>query len=81
MVINTTIAPEVTKDPSEPTIVVYYNKEGKGKYYHTDKHCPAVASQWWPLTEFSFDLINSREFKNLLPCQKCGAPARPSVSQ
>ena len=81
MVINTTIAPEVTKDPSEPTIVVYYNKEGKGKYYHTDKHCPAVASQWWPLTEFSFDLINSREFKNLLPCQKCGAPPRPSVGQ
>ena len=79
MVINTTIAPEVTKDPSEPTIVVYYNKEGKGKYYHTDKHCPAVASQWWPLTEFSFDLINSREFKNLLPCQKCGAPPRPGV--
>ena len=79
MVINTTIAPEVTKDPSEPTIVVYYNKEGKGKYYHTNKHCPAVASQWWPLTEFSFDLINSREFKNLLPCQKCGAPPRPGV--
>ena len=81
MVINTTIAPEVTKDPNEPQIVVYYNKEGKGKYYHTDKHCPAVASQWWPLTEFSFDLINSREFKNLLPCQKCGAPPRPSVGQ
>lgn len=79
MVINTTIAPEVTKDPNEPQIVVYYNKEGKGKYYHTDKHCPAVASQWWPLTEFSFDLINSREFKNLLPCQKCGAPPRPGV--
>ncbi len=81
MVINTTIAPEVTKDPNEPQIVVYYNKEGKGKYYHTDKHCSAVASQWWPLTEFSFDLINSREFKNLLPCQKCGAPPRPSVGQ
>lgn len=81
MVINTTKAPTVTDDPDVPKVMVYYNKEGKGKYYHTDKHCPAVASQWWPLTEFSFDLINSREFKNLLPCQTCNAPPRPSVSQ
>ena len=81
MVINTTIAPKVTDDSDTPKVVVYYNKEGKGKYYHADKYCPTVASQWWPLTDFSFDLINSREFKNLLPCEKCGAPARPSVSQ
>ncbi|MBQ7654912.1 MAG: hypothetical protein IJI53_00725 [Clostridia bacterium] len=81
MVINTTKAPTVTADPNAPKIVVYYNKEGKGKYYHADKICPAVASQWWPLEEFSFDLINSQEYKNLLPCQKCGAPARPSVTQ
>ncbi|MBR5110797.1 MAG: hypothetical protein IK099_11420 [Clostridia bacterium] len=81
MVINTTIAPAVTEDPNKPKVVVYYNKAGKGKYYHADRVCPAVDSQWWPLTEFSFDLINSQEFKNLLPCQKCGAPARPSVGQ
>lgn len=81
MVVNTTIAPKVTEDPNVPKVVVYYNKEGKGKYYHADKYCSAVASQWWPLTEFSFDLINSREYKNLLPCSTCGAPARPSVSQ
>ncbi|MBR3017742.1 MAG: hypothetical protein IKH57_11835 [Clostridia bacterium] len=81
MVINTTIAPKVTDDPNAPKVVVYYNKAGKGKYYHADRVCPAVDSQWWPLTEFSFDLINSQEYKNLLPCQKCGAPARPSVAQ
>ena len=81
MVINTTIAPTVTSDPNAPKVVVYYNKAGKGKYYHANKICDAVDSQWWPLTEFSFDLINSQEYKNLLPCQKCGAPARPSVTQ
>ena len=79
--INTTIAPKVTDDPSVPEIKVYYNKEGKGKYYHINKICPAVDSRWWPLAEFSFSLINSQEYKNLLPCQKCGAPARPSVGQ
>lgn len=81
MVINTTIAPEVTKDPDAPKIVVYYNKAGKGKYYHTSKIPECVDSQWWPLEELSYDLLNSQEYKNLLPCQKCGAPARPSVTQ
>lgn len=79
--INTTKAPVATPDPNQPDIKVYYNKAGKGKYYHADKICPRVDSQWWPLEEFSFSLINSQEFKNLLPCEKCGAPARPSVNR
>lgn len=81
MVINTTIAPTVTEDPNAPKVYVYYNKAGKGKYYHTSKIASCVDSQWWPLEELSYDLLNSQEYKNLLPCQSCGAPARPSVSQ
>ena len=81
MVINTTAAPKVTDDPSIPKVVVYYNKAGKGKYYHTSKIPDCVDSQWWPLEELSIDLLNSQEYKNLLPCQKCGAPPRPSVAQ
>ena len=81
MVINTTKAPTVTVDPNAPKVVVYYNKAGKGKYYHTSKIPSCVDSQWWPLEELSYDLLNSQEYKNLLPCQKCGAPARPSVTQ
>ena len=81
MVINTTIAPTVTEDPNAPKVYVYYNKAGKGKYYHTSKIASCVDPQWWPLTELSYDLLNSQEYKNLLPCQSCGAPARPSVSQ
>ena len=76
--------PQITIPPATPTpspqessgIVVYYNKDG-GKYYHATRTCEAVRSEYWPLTEFSFDLINSQQFKNLKPCTKCNPPARP----
>ena len=82
LALGSTKAPVVTDPPgTESDIKVYYNKAGKGKYSHVNRICPAVNSQWWPMEEFSFSLINSQEFKNLIPCEKCGAPARPAVSQ
>ncbi|MBQ9263789.1 MAG: hypothetical protein IJ189_06205 [Clostridia bacterium] len=80
--IGTTIAPTATPAPETPTsgITLYYNKDGKGKYYHTSATCEAVSQQWWPLTSFSYDQLNSAEFSKLLPCPKCNPPARPSVN-
>lgn len=76
-----TIAPTPTPNPNGGSgITVYYNTDG-GKYYHTIPNCSWVDEKYWPLTGFSFDLINSQEFKNLVACPNCGAPARPSVSQ
>ena len=77
-----TIAPPTpSPEPgSSSGITVYYNADG-GKYYHANRTCEAVRSEYWPLTAFSFDLINSQQFKNLKPCTKCNPPARPSVGQ
>ena len=77
--IASTIAP--TAEPTDPaqSITVYYNVHG-GKYYHTTPTCSAVDSSYWPLTGvIPFELINSTEYSKLLPCAKCGAPARPAV--
>lgn len=74
-----TIAPTDTPGP-QSGITVYYNEDG-GKYYHANRTCEAVRSEYWPLTAFSFDLINSQPFKNLKPCTKCNPPERPGVLQ
>ena len=76
-----TIAPTATPNPDgSSAITVYYNKEG-GKYYHAMPNCPAVDERYWPLSSFSFDLINSQEYKNLVRCPRCNPPERPAVGQ
>ena len=75
--INTTKAPS-TATPSPSSITVYYNADG-GKYYHATETCAAVAEQYWPLTAFSFDLINSAEYSRLVPCPRCNPPERSSA--
>ena len=72
--INYTLAP-ATATPNPSSITVYYNEQG-GKYYHAAQTCAAVNEQYWPLTGFSFDLINSDMYKHLLPCTRCNPPAR-----
>ena len=72
--INYTLAP-ATATPNPSSITVYYNEQG-GKYYHAAQTCAAVDEQYWPLTGFSFDLINSDMYKHLLPCTRCNPPAR-----
>lgn len=75
--IGTTKAP-ATATPNPGTVKVYYNEQG-GRYYHATATCSAVDEQYWPLTGFSFDLINSQDYKHLLPCPKCNPPERPSI--
>ena len=77
-VIGSTIAPTASPAPKTATsgITLYYNKAGKGKYYHSSATCDAVSEQWWPLTSFSYDALNSAEYSKLLPCPKCNPPAR-----
>ena len=78
--IASTIAPTAEPKKEGESITVYYNVHG-GKYYHLSPTCPAVDSSYWPLTgEIPFELINSTEYSKLLPCAKCGAPARPAVN-
>ncbi len=76
--IASTIAPTATPGPAGSSLTVYYNVHG-GKYYHLSPTCDAVDSSYWPLTGvIPFELINSKEYSKLIPCQKCGAPARPA---
>ncbi len=77
--IASTIAPTAEPKAEGESITVYYNVHG-GKYYHTTPTCSAVDSSYWPLTgEIPFELINSKEYSKLIPCAKCGAPARPAA--
>lgn len=75
--INTTKAP-ATATPNPSTVTVYYNEDG-GRYYHATATCGAVDERFWPLTGFSFDLINSAEYQRLVPCPRCNPPERPTV--
>jgi len=76
-----TIAPTSTPSPNGGSgITVYYNQDG-GKYYHAIPNCSWVDEKYWPLTGFSFDLINSQEFKALVRCPNCNPPERPAVGQ
>ncbi len=77
--IASTIAPTAEPKAEGESVTVYYNVHG-GKYYHMTPTCSAVDSSYWPLTgEIPFELINSKEYSKLLPCAKCGAPARPAA--
>lgn len=77
--INSTIAPTATPAPANAGsgITLYYNKDGKGSYYHATRTCEAVNQQWWPMTGFPYELLNSPEYAKLMPCSVCNPPARP----
>ena len=62
----------------DETAYVYYNfNNGGGRFYHADPECPTVSPDWWPLTPIPFDEINSKAYRNVLPCVICEAPDRP----
>ncbi|MDO5327563.1 MAG: hypothetical protein Q4G00_12685 [Clostridia bacterium] len=79
--ISTTVAPTATPAPEGSTLIVYFNEDG-GKYYHLNKTCPSVRSEYWPLTgKIPFELINSETYKHLIPCERCAAPTRPPITR
>ena len=62
--------------PAEMSTVLYYNPDG-GKLYHLDAYCPSVDPKYTPLGgRFTYAEINDRQYKNLTPCTRCGAPIR-----
>ena len=75
-IIATTIAPTASPAPQTAnSVTIYYNPDG-GKYYHASATCEAVDQKWWPLTGFSYDLLNSAQYSKLIACPKCKPPAR-----
>ena len=80
-ILSSTVVPTATPDPQAEAnrIYVYYNKVGNGTKYHADEICDAVSESYWPLEKLDFSLINSNQFKKLIPCEKCNAPARPNA--
>lgn len=77
LVLGTTKAPTTaTPVPQENGMILYYNLS-HGKYYHTTPTCSAVSEEYWPLEgKFYYSELNSQTYKALIPCTKCGAPAR-----
>ena len=79
VMVASTIAP--TAVPSENAaeeVIVYYNTSG-GKYYHLDDRCSRVSTEYWPLTgKIPVSMLNVKPYDQLIPCDWCGAPPRPS---
>ena len=56
--------------------LMYYVPEG-GEYYHLDKNCRRVAEKYLPMRGvFTYQYLNYDEYRNLKPCDVCGAPPR-----
>ena len=56
---------------------LYYQPEG-GEYYHLDPNCRRVHAKYLPLQGmFHLSELNDENYRDLKPCQVCGAPPRP----
>lgn len=56
--------------------LMYFVPEG-GEYYHLDENCKRVAEKYLPMSGiFTYQDLNYDEYKNLKPCDVCGAPPR-----
>lgn len=72
-----TPSPEPTPTPTPgPKTKLYYNKDG-GKRYHADKECSTVERKYLPLASFTYKDLSKSPYNKLVPCEKCGAPAKP----
>ncbi len=56
-----------------PTTVLYYNANG-GSMYHLDPDCRSVGKKYKPMASFLFSQLDQAPYKELRPCQECGAP-------
>ena len=75
---NITPTPAPTETPAVyATTVLYYNPKG-GEYYHLDPNCKIINPKFLPLGgSFTYGEIDNDAYKNLKPCNVCGAPLRP----
>lgn len=71
--LTTTEAPRTTVSPPPPAdTVLYYNPDG-GHYFHMDANCESIKEEFRPLTG-TFLYQDMRQYSNLSPCLRCGAP-------
>ena len=60
-------------------MVLFYQPQG-GQYYHAAANCPRVHPEFQPLSGmFQYGELNYDEYKNLQPCEICGAPSRENA--
>lgn len=74
---------EATAEPASSAgtagTVLYYQPSG-GEYYHADQNCPRVNPKYLPLQGcFLYSELNDEPYRNLKPCEICGAPAAPET--
>lgn len=75
--VETTAAPEGGADTAD--MVLYYQPSG-GEYYHADRNCPRVHPSFLPLQgSFLYSELNDEPYRDLKPCEICGAPAAPET--
>ncbi|MBE5811498.1 MAG: hypothetical protein E7318_11280 [Clostridiales bacterium] len=56
-----------------PDTILYYNANG-GSRYHLDPECQSVGKKYLPMASFRFLDLGLSPYKDLIPCNECGAP-------
>ena len=56
-----------------PDTILYYNANG-GSRYHLNPECPSVGKKYLPMASFRFLDLGLSPYKDLTPCNECGAP-------
>ena len=56
-----------------PDTILYYNANG-GSRYHLNPECSSVGKKYLPMASFRFLDLGLSPYKDLIPCNECGAP-------
>lgn len=68
--------PEIDAETAAAELVLYYQPTG-GEYYHLDPNCRRVNPKYLPLQgSFLYAELNDEPYRDLKPCEICGAPSR-----
>lgn len=72
-----TAVPGGDADAAMADPVLYYQPNG-GEYYHLDQNCKCIHPTYLPLQGvFLYSELNDEPYRNLKPCEICGAPPAP----
>ncbi len=80
----TPVSAEITQPPqpasdADPSTPLYYNPDG-GTRYHLDAYCKSANEKFLPFKgTLTYGQLNEEAYKNLVPCNVCGAPLRPGT--